>query len=143
MPPPYAFPHLPSTDQSSNAQRRDRQQGTKPVNRLNSGSVSFPLTTRMGLDEAEKVLLQSEKGFAVVGISLDDGGWKVLKPFLSGTQIPYRMLLGDDTTAQRYGITNMPDTFLIDRYGRVAAVYTGLVDKDDVEANVRTMLSEH
>jgi len=92
---------------------------------------------------AEFQKIYHAKGFAVVGISLDDGGWKVLKPFLSGTQIPYRILLGDDTTAQRYGITNMPETFLIDRYGRIAAVYrAGLVDKDDVEANVRTMLSE-
>jgi hypothetical protein len=53
-------------------------------------------------------------------------------------------LLGDDTTAQRYGITNLPDTFLIDRQGRVAAVYrAGLVDKDDVESNVTVLLSEH
>ncbi len=26
------------------------------------------------------------KGFAMVGVSLDDGGWKVLKPFLAGSQ---------------------------------------------------------
>lgn len=92
---------------------------------------------------AEFQKIYDAKGFAVVGISLDEGGWKVLKPFLSGTQIPYRILLGDDTTAQRYGITNMPDTFLIDRHGRVAAVYrAGLVDKDDAEANIRAILSE-
>jgi hypothetical protein len=43
-------------------------------------------------------------------------------------------LLGDDATAQRYGIQNMPDTFLIDRQGRVAAAYiAGLVDKDNLE----------
>ena len=86
---------------------------------------------------AEFQRIYDAKRFAVVGISLDDGGWKVLKPFLSGTQIPYRILLGDDATAQRYGITNLPDTFLIDRQGRVAAVYrAGLVDKDDVESNI-------
>jgi len=55
--------------------------------------------------------------------SLDEGGWEVRKPFLVKTHIPYRMLLGDDATAQRYGIRNMPDTFLIDRQGRVAAAY--------------------
>ena len=32
----------------------------------------------------------------------------------------------------------MPDTFLIDRKGRIAAAYAGLVDKDDVEANIKT-----
>src|SRR5207253_10207488 len=75
------------------------------------------------------------KGFAVVGVSLDEGGWNVVKPFLAETHVPYRMLLGDDATAQRYGIQNLPDTFLIDRHGRVAAAYiAGLVDKDTVAA---------
>ncbi|MGB6943955.1 MAG: TlpA disulfide reductase family protein [Bryobacteraceae bacterium] len=81
------------------------------------------------------------KGFAMVGVSLDDGGWKVLKPFLASHNVPYRMLLGDDRIAQRYGIQSMPDTFLIDRSGRVAAAYTGgLVDKDDVETNTKAVL---
>src|SRR6266853_5573477 len=74
------------------------------------------------------------KGFAVVGVSLDEGGWNVLKPFLAENKVPYRMLLGDEPTAKRYGIENLPDTFLIDRKGRVAAAYrAGLVDKDDLE----------
>ena len=80
---------------------------------------------------------------AVVGVSLDEGGWDVLRPFLAKTPIPYRMVLGDDSIAQRYGIQNMPDTFLIDRRGRVAAAYiAGLVDKDNLETNINALLSE-
>ena len=83
------------------------------------------------------------KHFAVVGVSLDEGGCNVLKPFLAKTRVPYRILLGDDATAQRYGIQNMPDTFLIDRQGRVAAAYlAALVDKDDIETNITVLLSE-
>ncbi|HXR77166.1 MAG TPA: redoxin domain-containing protein [Bryobacteraceae bacterium] len=83
------------------------------------------------------------KDFAVVGISLDDGGWNVVKPFLASANIPYRIVLGNDSIAQNYGIQSMPDTFLIDRQGRVAAAYTtGVVDKADVEANIRTVLSQ-
>ncbi|MEO7146107.1 MAG: TlpA disulfide reductase family protein [Bryobacteraceae bacterium] len=62
-----------------------------------------------------------KNGFAMVGVSLDEDGWKVLRPFLNDHKIPYQMLLGDDRTAHRYGIGNLPDTFLIDRQGRVAA----------------------
>jgi peroxiredoxin len=80
------------------------------------------------------------KGLAVLGVSLDEDGWKVVKPFLQTAKIPYRILLGDDATAKNYDIQNMPDTFLIDRHGRIAATYVGLVDKDNVEANIRTML---
>jgi peroxiredoxin len=84
------------------------------------------------------------KSLAVIGVSMDEGGWPVVKPFLTQTHVPYRILLGDDATAQRYGIQNLPDTFLIDRQGRVAAVYrAGLVDKDDVDANIRALISEH
>jgi cytochrome c biogenesis protein CcmG/thiol:disulfide interchange protein DsbE len=84
------------------------------------------------------------KGFAVVGVSLDEDGWKVLKPFLEEHKIPYTMLLGDDPMSKKYGIGNLPDTFLIDRQGRVAALYKeGLVDKDNVEANIKALLSEH
>jgi cytochrome c biogenesis protein CcmG/thiol:disulfide interchange protein DsbE len=83
------------------------------------------------------------QGVAVVGVSMDEGGWNVVRPFLAETHVPYRMLLGDDPTAQRYGIQNLPDTFLIDRQGRVAAAYVaGLVDKDDVEANIKALLSK-
>jgi cytochrome c biogenesis protein CcmG/thiol:disulfide interchange protein DsbE len=82
------------------------------------------------------------KGLAVVGVSMDES-WKVVKPFLAATDVPYRILLADEPTAQRYGIKGMPDTFLIDRKGKVAAAYlAGLVDKDDVEANIKAMLSK-
>jgi cytochrome c biogenesis protein CcmG/thiol:disulfide interchange protein DsbE len=81
---------------------------------------------------------------AVVGVSLDDGGWKVLKPFLAQHPIPYRIVLGDDATAKKFGIESMPDTFLIDRQGRVAAAYlAGLVDKANMEANLSALITEH
>lgn len=81
------------------------------------------------------------KRLAVVGVSLDEDGWKVLKPFLAAHPIPYRILLGDEALAHRYEIENMPDTFLIDRQGRVAAAYrAGLVDQADVEANLAALV---
>jgi peroxiredoxin len=83
------------------------------------------------------------KGFAVVGVSRDEDGWKVLRPFLAEHQVPYVMLLGDEAIAKRYEIESLPDTFLIDRKARVAAAYKAvLVDKDKVEAQVKALLSE-
>jgi peroxiredoxin len=82
------------------------------------------------------------KGLAVVGVSLDEGGWSALQPFLAHTNVSYRILLGDDSTARSYGIEGMPDTFLIDRNGRVAATYrAGIVDQEDIEANLKALLS--
>ena len=36
----------------------------------------------------------------------------------------------------------MPDIYIIDRNGRIAAAYLGLVDRDNVEANLQTVLKE-
>jgi cytochrome c biogenesis protein CcmG/thiol:disulfide interchange protein DsbE len=81
------------------------------------------------------------KGLVVVGISLDDDGWKVLNPFLASAKMPYTILLGDDAISKRYGIESMPDTFLIDRKGNLAASYTGgLVDRKNLESNIQLLL---
>jgi cytochrome c biogenesis protein CcmG/thiol:disulfide interchange protein DsbE len=83
------------------------------------------------------------KGFAVVGVAMDEEGWKVVKPFLAETRVPYRMLLGDQATADHYGIKSLPDTFLIDRRGRIAVAYRArLVDKQELEASIQTVLAE-
>lgn len=82
------------------------------------------------------------RGVSVVGVSLDDEGWKVVKPFMQSAAISYTIILGNQATAKEYEIVNMPDTFLIDRNGRIAAKYAGLVSRDDVEANLRKMLAE-
>jgi peroxiredoxin len=82
------------------------------------------------------------KGLTVVGVSLDEDGWKAVKPFIKRAKVPYQIILGNDATAKKYGIENMPNTFLIDRRGRIAANYIGLVDKDNVETNIQVMLSQ-
>jgi peroxiredoxin len=56
--------------------------------------------------------------------------------------VPYRIALGDDATAKEYGIETMPDTVLIDRDGRIAAIYVGLVDQENVEHNIQAMLAQ-
>jgi peroxiredoxin len=82
------------------------------------------------------------KGLAVVGVSLDEDGWTAVKPFIKSAKVPYRIILGNDATAKKYGVENMPNTFLIDRHGRIAANYVGLVDKDNVETNIQAILSQ-
>ncbi len=83
----------------------------------------------------------ASKGLNVVGVSIDDGGWNVVKLFLNSSDVPYRIVLGNDGVAKRYGITAKPATFLIDGDGRIAASYSGVVDKEDVEKNIQKLLS--
>ncbi len=84
------------------------------------------------------------KGLDVVGVSLDEEGWKVLKPFLAEHPIPYRIVLGNEATAKKYAIEAMPDTFLIDQQGRIAAAYRGgIVNMKDMESNIQSLLAAH
>ena len=39
-----------------------------------------------------------------------------------------------------FAVTLLPATFLIDRKGRVGATYVGLVDRSDLERNIRKLL---
>jgi cytochrome c biogenesis protein CcmG/thiol:disulfide interchange protein DsbE len=82
------------------------------------------------------------EGFAVLGVSMDDDGWKTLKPFLQQhTEFSYRMLLGDQATAQRYGsVDSLPDSFLIDKKGKLAESYRGVVDRDAMETKIQALL---
>ena len=76
----------------------------------------------------------------VVGVSLDEDGWKVVKPFIRATPVRYRIVLGNNSIAKAYAIGQMPDTFLVDRQGRVAATYVGMVDRNSLEKNIRELL---
>jgi thiol-disulfide isomerase/thioredoxin len=81
------------------------------------------------------------KGFAVIGVSQDEDGWGIVKPFLASHTIPYRIVLGNDDTAKKYDVDAMPVSLLIDRKGRIAAAYTGLVDRANIEGNIKQMLA--
>ena len=54
----------------------------------------------------------------------------------------YPVVIGNDALAGRFGLTSMPMTLLIDREGKIAVSYTGVVDKDNFESNLRQLLKE-
>ena len=83
-----------------------------------------------------------DKGFAVIGVSMDDDGWAVVKPHMAKTGINYRMTIGDEQTAMKYGgVESLPTSYMIDREGRVAAVHIGLVSKGDYVKDIEELLN--
>ena len=57
--------------------------------------------------------------------------------------VNYTIAMGDDAVAKAYALDSFPATYLIDKSGRIAASYVGiLVDKDSVAKNIRSLLSE-
>lgn len=84
-----------------------------------------------------------DRGFAVLGISMDEGGWETVKPFLERVRVNYRILLGTDSVAMLYGgIESIPTSFVIDGSGKIANVHIGLVSKEDYESDIEALLQE-
>jgi len=82
-----------------------------------------------------------DRGFAVIGIAMDDEGWDVVKPFISEFGVNYRIVKGSDVVAQLYGgVEALPTAFLLDREGRIAAVHVGVAGKRDFEDGIRKLL---
>ncbi len=82
-----------------------------------------------------------DRGFAVLGIAMDEDGWEVVRPFMERLRINYRVLLGNDEVAQAYGgVDSLPTSFLIDREGRVARVHVGLVSRSRYENELQELL---
>lgn len=83
------------------------------------------------------------KGLSAIGVSLDDDGWKSVKPFLQKHKINYPIVIGNwDTMGKSFGFSSMPTTLLIDRHGKIAELHVGVVDKEAFEADIRTLLKE-
>jgi cytochrome c biogenesis protein CcmG/thiol:disulfide interchange protein DsbE len=84
-----------------------------------------------------------DRGFEVLGVSLDEEGWQVVRPFLEKHRTNYRVMVGNDNIAKLYGgVEALPTTLIIDRAGRIVATHTGLVDRGLYGAEIQAALAE-
>lgn len=85
------------------------------------------------------------KGFEVVGVSMDDDGWKAVKPYIAEHKLNYRILLGNETVSQLYGgLDALPTTFMIGRDGKFAFnPHIGLAGKNEYLSEIESLLGAH
>lgn len=72
----------------------------------------------------------------VVGIAVDAGGRDVVAPYAAEHGIRYRVLLGDESLAQRFGALGFPTLFVLRPDGTVASSHAGLVEPEELEQAV-------
>ena len=84
--------------------------------------------------------LQS-RGLAIVGVSTHDGPGEV-KEFGKDIKQDYRVLLGDQDVAAKFGVGPLPTTFILDREGRIRATMIGEKSREGFEAAVKPLLDE-
>jgi peroxiredoxin len=93
-----------------------------------------------------------DKGFTAIGVSMDilyeslkdaNEAWARVRPFMAKRGINYTIAVGDDAISKAYALNAFPATYLIDKSGRVAVSYVGVVvNKDNVSTNIKSLLSE-
>lgn len=82
-----------------------------------------------------------DKGVVVIGVSMDQGGPSVVKPFAKRTKINYPLVMGDESTAAAYGnVQVIPTTFFIDRDGNIAGTHEGDLDARGFESAIKPLL---
>jgi peroxiredoxin len=84
-----------------------------------------------------------QRGFAVLGVSMDKDGWSSVKPYMDEKRVNYPVMIGNDQVAGLFGaLQPLPLTLVIDRSGRIAAIHAGLCRKDEYEGDISAVLNE-
>ena len=84
-----------------------------------------------------------DKGFAVVGISVDRKSVGAVKSFARKNRINYPILMADGQIQKAYGnIPAIPTTFVIDSAGIIKHMYIGYRDKSIFETAIKALLAD-
>lgn len=82
-----------------------------------------------------------DKGFSVLGISMDEGGKRLVKKFVSKINLNYPVIIGDAKIARGFGgVIGIPVTFLVDREGNLVKRFDGYVSEKVLERELEKML---
>ena len=83
-----------------------------------------------------------DQGLVVLGVSMDEEGWSIVKPYLESAKVNYRVVIGTDRVGQMYGgVDSLPTTFMLDREGKIANTHIGLIAKREYQDEINQLLS--
>jgi cytochrome c biogenesis protein CcmG/thiol:disulfide interchange protein DsbE len=82
-------------------------------------------------------------GLTVLGVSMDEDGWKAVRPFLAARSVNYPILLGNEEIGRLYGgIDSLPVTLLIGRDGRTEFYHAGLIPRAEYRTEILQLLAQ-
>ncbi len=88
-----------------------------------------------------------DQGFEMVGISLDDQGAEIVKPFVKKQKMNYPIAVGDAKVAEAFKLPadyTLPIAFLLDKQGRIRYTHKGTSQqaREEFETQLKQLLSE-
>jgi thiol-disulfide isomerase/thioredoxin len=82
------------------------------------------------------------RGLDVVGVSFDEDGWPVVRPFLAQTPVRYTILMGNDHIAAPFGGADaLPVTFIVTRDGVIASKSAGAIKDGMYDGLIERLLA--
>jgi thiol-disulfide isomerase/thioredoxin len=71
-----------------------------------------------------------DKGFSVIGISMDEGGRRVVEKFVEKLEINFPVFIGNAKIGRGFGgVMGIPVTFLVDREGNLVKRLDGYISE--------------
>ncbi len=84
----------------------------------------------------------ADAGFSVVGLSVDQQSPALVAKFVEKRAINYPVLLAESQTTRDFGgIYGIPVAFLVNKSGNVVKKYTGYVQHEILEKDIRSLLN--
>ena len=87
----------------------------------------------------------ADQGLVVLGISTDDVGKDVVAKTAKKLGVTYPILLKNDKIEDDYDIEYDPESFYVDKTGKVLIATAGITDgqggKDEIEANIKKLIA--
>jgi thiol-disulfide isomerase/thioredoxin len=84
----------------------------------------------------------ADTGFSVVGLSVDQQGPSIVASFVEKRAINYPVLMAESKTTMDFGgVYGIPVAFLVNKSGNVVKKYTGYVQHEILEKDIRSLLN--
>lgn len=84
-----------------------------------------------------------DDGVLFVGVSVDETGWDVVRPFAEEFQINYPLVVDDGTVYAKYGpLSGLPTSFIINKQGQVEHVAPGMITKAQLQPILQELMAQ-
>ena len=88
----------------------------------------------------------ASQGLVILGLAADDAGKTVIARTAKKSGVTYPILLADDKVEEAYGgVDYLPETFYVDRSGKVVLETAGITSedggKDEIEAHIKKLVA--
>ena len=84
-----------------------------------------------------------DEGLVILGVSIDEQGKSVVKPFMEKYEVNYPMVIDDGSIMDKYGPTmGIPTTYIINKKGNLQYFAVGALTQKELEPRINRLLKE-